>query len=29
MGELLNEELSKVFGREIDLELTNVSKLPS
>ncbi|KAF5356329.1 hypothetical protein D9756_004255 [Leucocoprinus leucothites] len=27
MGELLNEELSEVFGRKIDLELTKVSKL--
>ncbi|KAJ3571351.1 hypothetical protein NP233_g3820 [Leucocoprinus birnbaumii] len=27
MGDLLNKELSKVFDREIDLELTNVSKL--
>ncbi|KAF9451782.1 Frataxin [Macrolepiota fuliginosa MF-IS2] len=27
MGNLLNEELSKVLGRDIDLELTQISKL--
>jgi len=27
MGDLLNEELSKVFDRDINLELTQISKL--
>lgn len=27
MGELLNEELSQVFERQVNLKLTNVSKI--